>query len=158
MASRDAQEDTCVPSRIARSESGHGETDYGDDSLDSDEWCAETQTVGQRGEGKGDDDGSDVRRGTEQLTVANAVTHAAEDDGKEVGECVGGHGAAHEEQSEGPKFEIQSVFAGLGPGQRVVLAVATVGLDPRAHQCGFRSRKERVLVWEVYNKEPGRDC
>lgn len=112
------------------------------------------ELVREVGSSEGDWDSDDIGRGRKDLGVPIGIAESAEDCGDEVGKCVRGHRAAHEEEREGPDLGVNNVLEEERPGKLLKLGVSTVLIDPILDEVKLFLVKELVLsglVGEVDN-------
>ncbi len=136
----------------------HTETSDGEEALSDEDGHADKETIGNDGGSKGTDHGNTVRSRSKKERVFDGIAKSAQDDGQEVGKCVGRHGCAHEHETVEPDLDVGSVLGSLSPGESIVLRVSTVALDTRQNHVALGNSEESLLgslVREVKDQEVG---
>lgn len=127
-------------------------------SVEHDDWATEVPVlVGNVGGDESWDNRPKVGRSVENHALDWAEAHGTQNEGEEVGECVGGHGGSHEEDSKEPDLEVAGVLAHLGPCELVDVGVVTVALDTGLNNVALLLGEEGGAVGEIDDGKDSKD-
>lgn len=127
------QKDAKEPNLCAGVESHDGQADQAQDAVEDDDGPAKPVLVACPAGKVGNDAGKNVRGSDEALSLTDAETQvAAEDGGEEVGECVGDGGGVEEDHGVQPDLEVGTRTHVLDQRKGLDLDVAAISVNAGA--------------------------